>query len=70
MGRPARTSARDVDFGTVGNECLCNHKADSGAAASDECSDVGDIEELGALKLIVAGFAVTHGSDELIWGPR
>ena len=56
----------DVDLCPVRNERLCDHQTNSGSAARDESSDVRDIEELGALELLVASFAVTHVSHELV----
>lgn len=35
----------DVDFGAVDGEGLCDHEPDAGAAAGDECGEVGDGEE-------------------------
>ena len=43
----------DVDLGTVGNQCLSDHEADSGSSASDYGRKGGYIEEFGGFEFLV-----------------
>ena len=47
------SASSNVDFGSIGDKGLCDHQADAGAASSDYCCDVRDIEQDAGLELVV-----------------
>lgn len=56
-------TAGDVDFGTIGHQCLCDHQSYACSSTSDDRSEPGHIEKLVELEVFVGLVEGCHCSD-------
>ena len=56
------STSSNVDLGTVGNQCLGDHKADACPSTGHNGCQTGDVEELGTLELVIVFSSCRHCS--------